>query len=99
MADNFLVVLKFRTGQEMTIHAEHVSIHKGKRSPYNQLHIDEKPVATLEKGSTNYDANNNFRIYNASPLPLLYDYMPSDWDKQASSLKIIDEIFVRTSKG
>jgi hypothetical protein len=99
MADNFLVVLKFRTGQEMAIHAEHVSMHKGRRSPYSQLHIDGKAVATLEKGSPNYDNSNNFRIYNASPLPLLYDYMPSDWDKQASALKIIDEIFVRTIKG
>jgi len=95
----YLIQFKFRSGQSMEIKAESVVLTKGRNSPYFQLHIDGEPVVTAEKGSPNFDANNNYRIFNSSPLPKLYDMMPNDWDKNIPSLKIIDEIFVRTQKG
>jgi len=95
----YLIGFKFRTGQKMEILAESVVTTRGKNSPYFQLFIDGEAVASLEKGSPNFDQNNNYILYNASPLPKLYEYMPIEWDKGASSLKIIDEIFVRTQKG
>jgi hypothetical protein len=96
--NKYLVTFKFRTGENMAMHPENLSIHKGKNSPYNQLHLNGEALATLEKGSPNFDTQNNFRLYNASPLPRLYDFMPDDWDKENPSIKIIDEIFVRTLK-
>jgi len=99
MVKKFLAVFKFRTGNQMAISAESIISTKGKNSPFFQLFIDGEPVATLEKGSLNFDQNNNYKVYNASPLPKLYEYMPDDWDKEESSIKIIDEIFIRTQKG
>jgi len=95
----YLAVFKFRTGNSFGIRAESIVVTRGKNSPFFQLHVDGIPVATLEKGAPNFDQNNNFKVYNASPLPKLYEYMPDDWDKEEPSIKIIDEIFVRTQKG
>jgi hypothetical protein len=95
----YLVTFKFRTGKKLAIQPENLSIHKGRHSPYNQLHVDGQAIATLEKGSPNYDTNHNILLYNASPLPKLFEFMPDDWDKEEPGIRIIDEIFIRTLKG
>ena len=92
----FRIKMKFRTGDELGLTGESVVMTKGPRTPYNQLFIDGVAVATLEKGSPNFDMYNNFKVFNASPTPALYDMMPDDWDKTKSALKIIDEIYVIT---
>jgi hypothetical protein len=92
----YQVVLKFRNGNTMEVFIEKVIARKGDNTFYRQLHFDDVPVATLSPGSPNFDQHNSYRLYNASPLPILYDMMPEDWDKTETSLKIIDEIFVNT---
>jgi len=92
----YQVVLKFRSGDQMEVFHESVIIRKGDNTFYNQLHLDGVPVATLTSGSPNFDQNNNYTLYNASPLPALYDMMPEDWDKTVPSLRIIQEIFINT---
>jgi len=96
MGKIFRIQMKFRTGDVLGLKGESVVISKGKKTPYNQLFIDGIAVATLEKGSPNFDMNNNYRVYNASPTLALYDMMPDIWDKTRTSLKIIDEIYVNT---
>jgi len=97
MKQVFRVRLTFRTGDVLGLSGESVVITKGPKTFYNQLIIDGVPMATLEKGSPNYDMNNNFKVYNASPTKALYEKMPSDWDKTKPALKIIDEIYVVTT--
>jgi hypothetical protein len=94
----FRIKLKFRTGDELGLSGESVVINKGRKTFYNQLFLDGVPIATLEKGSPNFDMNNNYRLFNASPTKELYLLMPDDWDKTRTSLKIIDEIYVITQK-
>ena len=96
MAKKYQVIFKFRNGKTLEIFSELVSARKGDNTFYNLLHLDNVGVATLAHGAPNYDSNNNYLLYNASPLPEMYKLMPDDWDKTESSLKIIDEIFVNT---
>ena len=91
------VILKFRTGQSMTLEPEKAIITHRQGTSGNGLFLDGVNVASLGKGSPNFDANNNFTIFNASPTTALYDLMPDDWDKTQSALRIIDEIFVVTN--
>ena len=98
MAKKYQVVFKFRTGDILELFAEHLHIGKGLNTPYTQLHLDGVAVATLTSGMPNYDTNNNFTVYNASPVPPLYDLMPDSWNKDQTALKLIDEIFVNTTK-
>lgn len=81
----------------LELKANTVNITKGKHTFYTLIHLDGVGVAQLTKGMPNYDANNNFKVYNASPLPALYELMPADWVKDTRALKIIDEIFVNTT--
>jgi hypothetical protein len=90
------IIFKFRNGKVLSLYSKSAVVRKGDRSSYQQLHLDNVPVATLTKGSPNFDSLNNFYLYNASPLTSLYDLMPDDWDKTHTSLKIIDEIYVNT---
>jgi len=90
------VIFKFRNGKVLSTFTKSAVVRKGDRSTYQQLHLDNVAVATLTRGQPNFDSSNNFYLYNASPLPALYDRMPDDWDKTHTSLKIIDEIFVNT---
>jgi hypothetical protein len=94
----FRIILRFRTGDELGLKGESVVINKGPKTFYNQLFLNGIPIATLEKGSPNFDSNNNYKLYNASPTKALYDMMPDSWDKTRTSLKIIDEIYVITQK-
>ena len=94
----FRVKMTFRTGDILGLSGESVVMTKGPSTPYNQLFIDGVAVATLEKGSPNFDMNNNYRVFNASPTQALYDMMPDDWDKTRPPLRIIDEIYVITQQ-
>jgi len=90
------VIFKFRNGKVLSTFSKTAVIRKGDRSVYQQMHLDDVAVATLTSGSPNFDSIDNYSLYNASPLPTLYDMMPDDWDKTHTALKIIDEIYVNT---
>lgn len=94
----YYVEFLFRTGQKFTLNPEAVTVMHGINGPVNQLFLDGKAVVKLNRGSPNYDQNNNYYLYNGIPTKELYDLMPDDWDKTQPALKIIDEIYVRTLK-
>jgi len=96
MSKVYHVIMKFRSGHEMTLKGKSAVLAKGKVTPYNVLYIDGVEMAILEKGSPNFDQSNNITVYNARPLPILFEKMPEDWDKTIPSLKIIDELKIIT---
>lgn len=98
MTSKYYVHFKFRTGQSFFINPEKVVVTKAQKSPDNQLYIDGVPVANVGRGSPNFDANNDYYLYNCRPMPALFEMLPDDWDKTNTSLKVLDEIFVRTKK-
>ncbi len=98
MAGTYYVQFKFRTGQSFNCNPESVRVAMINNSKVNQLFIDGVAVANVGRGLPNFDANNDFYLYNGIPTATLYDMMPDDWDKTQKPLKVIDEIFVRTKK-
>ncbi len=94
---HFNVSFKFRNGKTFGVSGERVSIGaSSNNSPLNYLYIDGVEMAKLTRGLPNFDQNNDYYLYNATPTKALIDKLPDSWDKTESSLKIIDEIYVNT---
>lgn len=94
----YYVEFLFRTGQKLVLNPEKITLTHTDKSLGNELFVDGVALARLGRGLPNYDQNNNYYLYNARPTQAIYDLMPDDWDKTQTSLKVIDEIFVRTRK-
>ena len=94
----YYVVLYFRNGSNMSLYSNDVSLHEGPNSSQRYLWVDGKEIVAVKKANPHSFREGETFLYDGSPLTKLWDMMPTEWDKDVPSLKIIDKIVI-DSKG
>ncbi len=94
----YYIVLTFRNGKTHSIYSNNVSVHKGPASSQRYLWVDGDELVSLKNANPQVFVEGETIYYNGSPLPKLYPILPTDWDIEEPSLRIIDKIVI-DSKG
>jgi len=87
--------LYFRNGKMHTIYTNALNIRKGPRASGYYLYVEGDPIISLGLHQGNIFSSKEITFHNASPLPMLFEKLPDDWDKEDPALRIIDKVLIQ----
>ena len=95
----YIIKIKFRTGNVMTVYSEDFSYRKPSRTPYFYIYFNgDKQMIKVISGQPDVFIEGETQFHNCEPTQNLFDIMPDDFDKTNDAINLIDDVYVY-SKG
>jgi hypothetical protein len=90
----YYIVIYFRNGKTLPIYSNDVSVHKGPNSSQRYLWVDGDEIVALRNANAHVFVDRETIYYDAAPLPKLFPLLPTEWDQDEPSLRVIDKVII-----